>query len=176
MNGEGFIGAFMYAASPKSYDAKRIIFTSERIILLDLNWRKHNILIDMLNAVIFILSFPFNGPNVNTDLLSMKIWTDMKDKAKTSPPVNYQEEFFREILNASMLELIFHEVKILRYPQVESIGLYEEPSTNDCKIKFNERLGSSSFLIPGLFVQDFRGLITKTPLASRLGGEAPSQD
>jgi hypothetical protein len=165
--GKDVIGTFLYAASPRSYEVFRLIFTRSKMVIVSMGWRKKNVFADLIDILYWLLVFPFEGPTF--DGLLMRRWLAVKDDNRGRPAVSYDSLESEEIAKMNALWMLFREISIISYPRVRNVRAVENPMTKDYRVRINAGfLASPEFLIPESSVDEFRGLIAKTALAQRL--------
>ncbi len=159
---EETIGTFLYAASSRSHLVYHLVFTSTRILAVSLSWKKNNIIIDTVMALI---QNPFQG-GIRTESILMENWKDIKNKNENKSLISYQKV---DVLGIGLAGSIFHEIHTIPYSILKKITIEENPSTNDYKVEFDAGpLASATFLIPGYSLLEFNGLIEMTPAAKKL--------
>ncbi len=174
--GETVIGALLYAASPKSYEAYNIVFTSERVIPVGFGWRSNSGMADIANLGVNLMTFPFTGPKVNTDPILMRRWFEIKEKNRGKPYVSYRQGEFDEILKIGMMGRTEHKIASIKYDKINKVTVIDSVLTGDYKVRIDAGLSAApTFLIPTEALQEFKDLIAKTPIAQRLEMKAFTQ-
>lgn len=163
---EKIIGTFMYAASFKTYELHHLIFTSRRLVMANAGWEKANIVSDLTNILGSILLMPVSGPNLKTVL--MQRWIDVKRQNQGGTTANYNDLSSEKILGLGALGMALHEITSKPYGAIKSVEVNEYPLTQDYMVKFGYGIGSTAFLIPDYSVNEFKELVSKTPMSSRL--------
>ncbi len=166
---ETLIGTFLYAASGKSFEVCRLVFTSRRMLVASLSWEEKSRVADSMNALFTLMTFPFTGPRINTDPLLIQRWIEIKGKMKDKQAVSYDQASALGVLGLGMAGRAEHGVPIIPYERIKRITVAESPMTKDYKVNISAGpLLSLVFLIPESTLEAFRELVGKTPLASRL--------
>lgn len=164
---EQVICTFLYVVSNKNYVPHHLIFTSSRVLAVGSGWEKNNLFADLIPA---ILRFPFIGRK--TDLLMIQAWSSLKNRNAGHTAVNYNDAESSEVIKMSLFSMILHEISIMPYSMVKRIVVEAYPLTNDYRVKFDVGpFASRTFLIPGYSLEEFKVLISKTPLAQKLAPE-----
>ncbi len=165
MQGEKVTGTFLYSASSKSYVLHHLVFTSSRMLCVSADWEERNLLVDIISA---ILRFPFIWKK--SDPLFMKTWAAIASRDYKNIAVNYHDPEAEKIVGMGLPELVLHEISVMPFGMVKRVTVKAHP--NGYRLDFlGAPLASQSFLIPVSSFEDFRSLLSKTPLADRLSIE-----
>jgi hypothetical protein len=169
---ESVIGTFLYSAAYKNYSLYHLIFTTKRLIIANAGWKKVGRGFDLANVLqIIILQMPPIGPNTAT--LQMQMWANIKKENKGSTCVNYNDPSSEEVLKLGNIAMASHKIVSKRYGSIKQIEITDYPLTQDCRIKLKYRiLGSTTVLIPGHSLKEFKELASKAGLSSKLADKS----
>ncbi len=168
------VGTFLYAALAKDYIAHKMVFTGKRLIIAMLNW-EDNTAMDTLSfsAMASLLSFVILGFPLPTapklDATFLDNWSNIKNHNKGRPLVSYERSASDELADIGKLEIVAHGIQSIPYYRIKKVRVGDEPLTRDYRIDFQcgfPRIGT--MLIPDYSLDQFKELIAKTPLASKL--------
>lgn len=185
------IGAFKYAAAPDhSYIIFTLVFTDKEILAIGNDWLSKIIptkanekatvgAATVVGGIIGTAAGASAGYGLYMWSKDVNGWNDCKRQNANNHLVDYGYKLPDNIANMSKLQMFAHEIAVIPYEKIKRITISEHQSkvpfqknsdfTKDYRVFISAGFSTSAFfLIPDYALNDFKELLSKTPLASKL--------